>query len=73
VVERALNPTEQKQVNLYEFEASLVYPVGSRTTKATAQRNAVLKKQIKKTPKHYQTKKPFSNSPHTSFFLSLFT
>ena len=33
----------QKQADLYEFEATLVYRVSSRTAKAT-QRNLVLKK-----------------------------
>jgi len=35
----------QRQVDLYEFEASLVYRVSSRTTKATW-RNPTLKNQI---------------------------
>ena len=36
----------QRQVGLYEFEASLFYRVSSRTAKAI-QRNPVLKKQNK--------------------------
>jgi hypothetical protein len=37
----------QRQVDLHEFEASLVYKVSSRTARG-AQRNPVLKKKIEK-------------------------
>ena len=49
VVVLALIPAlgRQRQVDLYEFEASLVYRVSSRTVRAT-QRNPVWKKKRKK-------------------------
>jgi len=46
----------QRQVDLYyEFEASLVYRVSSRTARGT-QRDLVLKKQKTKTPKNKKTR-----------------
>ena len=40
---------KQKQVDLSEFEASMVYKVSSRTVRTVTQRNSVLKnKQTKK-------------------------
>ena len=45
----------QRQVDLHEFEASLVYRVSSRRARAT-QRNTVLKKQKPKTNKKKKEK-----------------
>ncbi|KAL6032635.1 hypothetical protein STEG23_033710, partial [Scotinomys teguina] len=42
VVAHTFNPSTQKQMDLYEFQASLVYSLSSRTAKAT-QRNPGLK------------------------------
>ena len=42
----------QRQVDLFEFEASLVYRTSSRTVRAVTQRNPVSKKQ-------QQQKNPF--------------
>lgn len=52
VVAHALRPTlrRQKQVDLCEFQASLIYRVSSKTAKAT-QRNSV-SNQTKQTNKH---------------------
>ena len=38
----------QRQVDLWEFEASLVYKVSSRTARAVKQRNPVLKNKKQK-------------------------
>ena len=48
MVAHAFNPSRGRQIS--EFEASLVYRVSSRTTKAT-QRNPVLKNKNKQTNK----------------------
>jgi hypothetical protein len=37
----------QKEADLLEFEASLVYRMSSRTARAVKQRNSILKNQIK--------------------------
>jgi hypothetical protein len=51
VVAHAFNPSPQEAVRrISEFEASLVYSVGSRTARAT-QRNPISKKQKKKKKK----------------------
>jgi hypothetical protein len=42
-----IHPFRQRQVDLYEFKASLVYRVSSRTARAT-QRNPVLKNKSNK-------------------------
>jgi hypothetical protein len=44
VMEQAFNSSSQKQVDLHEFEANLVYRTSSRT--ARAQRNLVSKNQL---------------------------
>jgi hypothetical protein len=64
VVAHAFNPSPQEAVRrISEFEASLVYSVGSRTARAT-QRNPISKKQKKK-----KKKKKFKRKPTKKMFI----
>lgn len=54
-------PQRERQINLYEFEASLAYKDNSRTDKAT-QRNTVLKKK----------KQSSKESNHKWFIVNIF-
>ena len=64
MVAHAFNPSPQEAVRrISEFEASLVYSVGSRTARAT-QRNPITKKKKKK-----KKKKKFKRKPTKKMFI----